>query len=257
MYHDPCPDPPVCPPPSNEPFYMEAVIVCSQYSDFLRHTLPHNKFLFDKIVVVTDHEDKKTRRICEWNHVECVATDEMETRKGVFKKGKGINAGLDKLSKKNWVVHMDGDILLPPQTRILLEQADLDKSMIYGCDRFNVRGVQKLDEFLDNPRLQQECNTYIHMNSFPVGTRVMHDFAGGYVPLGFLQLWSPKVSGVYKYPDEHTNAGRGDTLFSQNWPRSKRSFIPEIVAYHLESIDASNASNWSGRTTAPFTYGEK
>jgi hypothetical protein len=253
MYHEPpCPIP-VCPSPV-EPFYIEAVVVSDGYSDFLRHTLPHTKFLFDKIVVVTSHEDKKTQRICEWNHVEVVTTDLLETRKGKFCKGKGINVGLDALTKKNWVAHLDGDILLPPQTRIILEKADLDKNFIYGFDRFNVRGVKALDEFLDAPRLQQECNTYIHLNGFPLGTRVMHDFAGGYVPLGFGQIWSPSVSGVYEYPDEHTDAGRGDTVFSQIWPRSKRGFIPEIVAYHLESTDAKNAANWNGRTTAPFSH---
>lgn len=255
MYHEPPCDHPPCPPPTPEPYSIEAVVVCSNYSDFLRHTLPHNKFLFDKIVVVTEHEDKMTQRICEWNHVECICTDEMESRKKIFRKGKGINAGLDALSKKNWVVHMDADIFLPPQTRILLERADLDKSMLYGIDRFNVRGVQKLDTFLDNPRLQQECNTYIHMDAFPIGTRVMHDFAGGYVPLGFFQLWCPKVSNVVSYPEEHTDAGRGDTLFSQKWPRAKRGFIPEVIGYHLESEDAANAINWSGRMSAPFNHG--
>ena len=53
-------------------FKMEAVVVCDRYSDFLRCTLPANKHLFDRIVVVTSAEDRDTQRICEFHHVECV-----------------------------------------------------------------------------------------------------------------------------------------------------------------------------------------
>jgi hypothetical protein len=248
-YQDP--NPPVS--PSTKPFCMEAVIVCDQYADFLAQTLPHNKFLFDRIVVVTPFEDRKTQRVCEFHHVECVRSDELLSRKGEFHKGKGINAGLAALSLKGWAVHLDADIYLPPQTRLLLQAADLDPAFLYGIDRFNVRGFEAWADFQGLPRLQHENETYIHLGAFPIGTRVMHRQAGGYVPIGFFQMWHPAVSGIRRYPEEHTNAGRGDTIFAQKWPRSRRGFLPEIVAYHLESEDASNAANWNGRTTAPFT----
>ena len=252
---------PTCPPPPSSPdpnFRLEAVIVCDQYSDFLQCTLPHNKYLFDRLVVVTSYEDKATQRICEYHHVECIRCDELLSRKGEFHKGKGINAGLTALSAgksapQDWVAHLDADIYLPPQTRILIQQARLDPTMIYGIDRFLVRGWDQWAGFLEAPKLQHEDKTYIHLGAFPIGTRVMHDFAGGYVPIGFFQLWNPRVSGITRYPDEHTNAGRGDTVFAQLWPRGKRGFLPEIIGYHLESIDAANAANWNGRTTAPFT----
>ena len=61
--------------------------------------------------------------------------DLLDTRKGVFNKGKGINEGLAILAKGGWVVHLDADMWLPPQTRLLLQQAKLDKSMVYGIDR--------------------------------------------------------------------------------------------------------------------------
>ncbi len=248
-YQDP--NPPVS--PSTKPFCMEAVIVCDQYADFLAQTLPHNKFLFDRIVVVTPFEDRKTQRVCEFHHVECVRSDELLSRKGEFHKGKGINAGLAALSLKGWAVHLDADIYLPPQTRLLLQAADLDPAFLYGIDRFNVRGFEAWADFQGLPRLQHENETYIHLGAFPIGTRVMHRQAGGYVPIGFFQMWHPAVSGIRRYPEEHTNAGRGDTVFAQKWPRCRRGFLPEIVAYHLESEDASNAANWNGRTTAPFT----
>jgi hypothetical protein len=245
---------PPCQPPANPGFYSEAVIICDKYHDFLGKTLPHNKYQFNKLVVVTSYEDKETQRICEHWHVECVKTDVLETRKGHFCKGKGINVGLEKLSLKGWVTHMDADILLPPQTKIILENADLNPQHLYGIDRFNIRGYKSFAKFLDMPKLQHECNTYIHVDKYPVGTRIMHAHAGGYVPLGFFQMWNPNGSGVFRYPEGHTDAGREDTVFSQLWPRRDRTMIPEIIGYHLESDDADMAANWNGRTTSPFEY---
>jgi len=236
-------------------FSIEAVVVCDRYHDFLRCTLPQNKFHFDRMVVVTSPEDRETQRICEFYHVECVPTDMLNSRWKKFCKGAGINVGLARLAKSNWVVHLDADIWLPPLTRRLLANANLCKRMIYGIDRFVVQGYRGWDRFLELPKLQHECNSYIHLNNaFPVGTRIMQDFAGGYIPIGFFQLWNPAVSGIRKYPEGHTNAGREDTLFPQQWPRSLRGFIPELVAYHLESSDSAFGANWNGRKTAPFTF---
>ena len=133
----------------------------------------------------------KTRRrgaYAKYHHVECITTDVLESRKGKFCKGAGINVGLDKLSKKGWVLHMDADIYLPPQTRLILQRANLDKSMIYGIDRFIVKGVEAWDKFREVPKLLHEDETWIHMNAFPVGTRVMHFGAGGYVAYWILPI---------------------------------------------------------------------
>ncbi len=238
-------------------FKIEAVVVCDHYHDFLAQTLPYNKYLFDKLVVVTSYEDKATRRMCEFHHVECIPTDVLEARKGKFCKGAGINIGLNALQKNGWVLHLDADIYLPPQTRIILQRANLDKSLVYGIDRFIVRGTKAWDKFREVPQLQHEDETWIHLGAFPLGTRVMHYGAGGYVPIGFFQLWHPETSKVFVYPEGHSTAAREDTLFLSAWPRAKRGFIPEIIGYHLETEDAVKASNWSGRKTAPFTHGDK
>lgn len=249
---EPCPIKTPC-----KNFKLECVVVCDRYHDFLSHTLPSNKFLFDRMVVVTSFEDKETQKICEFYHVKCIKTDDINSRKGEFCKGKAINVGLKELDMDGWVLHSDADMWYPPQTRLLLQQAELDKTMIYGCDRFIVTGKQAWNDFLEQPKSQHEANAYIHPHAFPIGTRVMHDFAGGFVPLGFTQLWFPLISGIMTYPEDHSNAGRGDTIFSQNWPRSKRGFLPEIIGYHLESTDSKMAANWSGRITSPFTLKEK
>jgi gluconate kinase len=109
--------------PPDPNFKIECVVVCDRYADFLRCTLPHNKFIFDRMVVVTSFEDKETQRIFEFYHVECLKTDALESRKGHFCKADGINEGLARLSMEDWVVHLDADIWLPPLTRQVLQQA--------------------------------------------------------------------------------------------------------------------------------------
>ena len=128
-------------------FKIEAVVVCDRYSDFLRCTLPANKHLFDRIVVVTSAEDRDTQRICEFHHVECVQTDALNSRWNKFCKGAGINEGLSRLDRNGWVVHLDADIALPPQTRLLLQNANLDPCMIYGIDRFLREGLCAMGPF--------------------------------------------------------------------------------------------------------------
>lgn len=248
------PPPPPCPPCPPGEFYSECIVVCDRYYDFLGKTLPHNKYHFNRIIVITSPEDKETQRICEYWHVECLPTDSLQSRWGKFCKGCAINFALAKLSKKQWVVQMDADILLPPQTRLILERACLDERFIYGIDRFNVKGFKNYADFIDMPALQHEDNTFVHTQAFPIGTRIQYPGSGGYLPLGFFQMWDPKVSGHSKYPEIPTTAGKTDTMFAAQWPRRERALIPEIIGYHLESDDATMGGNWKGRVSSPFTH---
>jgi hypothetical protein len=234
-----------------KPMKLEAVVTCVDYADFLAETLPFNRSLFDRMVIVTAPEDKDTRRVCEYWNVQCVLTDVFETRWHRFNKGKGINVGLRELDKDGWLVHMDADILLPPLTRRLLEAADLDPSFIYGVDRHMVPDARAWRSFLAMPGLQQENAIFVHANRFPVGVRIASAGHGGYVPIGFFQMWHAS-SGRLTYPEQHSDAGRGDMLFAAQWPRSKRALIPEIIAYHLESEPAPMGANWGGRKTRRF-----
>lgn len=239
---------------SDRAFKIECVIVCESYSDFLRCTLPHNKALFDRVVVVTSPDDLDTQKLCEFYHVHCVVSKRLKPKLGQFCKGAAINDGLAVLDKDGWVLHMDADIWLPPLTRQLLQRANLDKRCVYGVDRFNVVGYEKWEGFLKKPKLQHEASAYIHLHAFPVATRIMSNSMGGWVPIGFFQLWRPAGSGVTKYPEGHTDAGREDMLFANYWPRSQRHSIPEIIGYHLESEGAAMGANWSGRTTPLFEH---
>jgi len=249
------PEPPSCDPVKPKKLKIECVVTCVGYADFLAHTLPLNMSHFDKIVVVTSPADKDTQRVCDYYGVQVWLTDAFNAQwQGQFCKGAGVNQGLNRLDKDAWILHIDADIVLPPHFRRVLELADLDTTMIYGCDRAEFKSFEEWEEFHRNPEpMQQGAGFFIHIGNTgkQLGTRVAFQHHGGYVPIGFFQLWHSD-SGITSYPEGHTNAGREDSHFPTQWPRSKRALIPEIVVYHLESESSQMGVNWKGRVTKPF-----
>ena len=236
--------------------HLEGVIVCVNYSDFLAHTLPHNKHQFDHLVVVTSHMDEDTKLICKYHNVQCIETDKFYDNGDVFNKGAGINEGLKHLSCDGWVLHMDADIYLPPLTRTTLNNLPLDSLKIYGCDRLMCPSYDEWIEFISNPREIHSDWTFVHSTAFPVGSRIV-DYNGyhkGWSPIGFWQLWNPKKSKIKKYPETHGYCDRTDVLHSKKFDRAYRELLPEIVVIHLDS-EGNNyvmGVNWSGRKTAYF-----
>lgn len=232
---------------------LEAVIVCVNYSDFLSQTLPSTRSQFDKLVVVTDTKDSDTKKICNYYNVQCIETDCFYENGDIFNKGKGINEGLRQLSREGWVLHLDADIYLPPQTRSILENLPLDPGKIYGADRLMCPSYSEWISFLSKPSPIQDSWIYIHLDKFPTGVRIAEykTKGGGYEPIGYFQLWNPKESGVFEYPEAHGAADRTDILHCKKWYRSQRELIPEIVLIHLES-EKGQGLNWNGRKTMIF-----
>jgi hypothetical protein len=245
---------------------IEAVTTCVNYADFLAWSLLFNRAHFDKWVIVTSEQDERTRALCEYHDIECVATDEFFAYDRAFAKAQGINAGLARLKLDSWVVHIDADIILPPRTRKILERLDLQGDSIYGIDRLCCYDFADWIKFVQQPELQHPRQLFVRANHFPLGPRLAKiGYAppgqDGYLPIGFFQLWHPRASKVRTYPDHDPADGgrrlgaanRGDTMLAEKWPRKRRHLIPEIVAVHLESqVPQAKGANWRGRTTRGF-----
>lgn len=236
---------------------IEAVTICKGYGDILREVAPYNRPLLKRWVVVTDPSDSETREVCRRHTIECVTTTEHD-REGAFSKGRLINKGLAFLQGNEWMLHLDADILLPADMHQTLDDADLDKTCIHGCDRLNIVGYDTWLELKKTPFLVRQNTWAVHLarDSTKIGTRVAN-VGHGYSPIGFWQLWHGSTvnwrgSVLKSYPHHHGTAARTDVQFAYHWDRRHRILIPEMLVWHLESEKAAMGKNWQGRKTVRF-----
>lgn len=160
-------------------------------------------------------------------------------------------------SKRDWVVHIDADIVLPTLFREIVERSVLDKKAIYGVDRLMCPNFDEWTRHVQKPKPIYDNWIYIHMDAFPIAARVADYQGDGYSPIGYFQMWHPQTSNNTLYPEEHGAADRTDMAFAKKWKREYRRLLPEIISIHLDSENATVESvgkNWQGRKTIPFGY---
>ncbi len=246
------PDSPEAPIP---PQRIEAITVCYNYSDFLTQTLPHNLRHFDHYIVVTHPDDHDTQTLCRQLGVECRPTDLMHYRNDQFAKARAIDYGLAYLRRDDWVVHLDADIYLPPMTRQWITWANPNPDCIYGIDRCDCTGYTAWHNYISRPaqHLHQHAHGCLTLPPpFPLSARISLRAYGGYVPIGFFQLWNAAQFPDRRYPLEHGSAEHTDVLHAIQWPAKNRRLLPELIAIHLASENAEMGANWQGRKTKPF-----
>ena len=236
-----------------------AISVCVNYSDFAAWTIPINKSLFDKWYVVTDEGDIATKQLCNYWGIDCVQTSAFYENDSTFNKYAGINEALKKIRADAdvYIVFLDIDIMLSPNTRRVLENIDLKNNVLYGIDRVNCKGVSQFVTFMNYPDMIID-NWLLTPADMELGSRIIHMYGqpgdngkfGGWKPLGFFQLAHRESFDVY--PQECNGADHCDIEFANMYDRSNRIMIPEILGVHLESENAQWGSNWKGRKTALF-----
>lgn len=241
---------------------LQAVTVSVNYSDFLCHIIPENKTIFDKWIIVTDTKDYQTKALCDEHGLTCVQTD-VFYEKARFNKFAGINEGLKLVDSDAWIVFLDSDIILQPETRHILRNLDLQKDHIYGIDRVNCTGMERWLQFKASNGLVKD-NWLLHSAGLELGARLVHYYGfengdgkfAGWQPVGYFQLCHR--SSFDQYPQNSLGADHCDLMFPRdNFHRNKRVFIPEMLAIHIESDDAKKADNWWGRKTKPFVLNKQ
>lgn len=242
--------------------FLEAVTVCVGYADFLAEAIPYVRPHLDRWLWVTRPDDDKTLDLAHRHNIEVLATEDFHRNGAAFDKARAVDHGMQVLAWKDWVMHLDADIVLPGTFRESLEDAHLDPQKIYGCDRFMIRGMDrwrrlKASGFFDRHARGAHFNVCFP-EGFPVGAR-WADIHQGFVPIGFLQLCHRdavmrKGVRVKRYaPHGHNDAARTDVQFALQWDRRHRVLLPEVVVGHLESQEKTDVgANWKGRTTKPF-----
>lgn len=237
--------------PNSKNTKIECVIVSINYSDILSYTLPNNKWLFNKIVVVTDTKDKDTKRLCDIYGVKCIQTDVFYSSGKKIDKGAGITEGLKHLDLDGYVVQLDADIWIHPYAMKLLRSLNLNPQCLYGCDRLMIESFNDWADFIVMPDIYKE-NWLINLSRFKLGARISFNHTGdNWHVLGFFQMWNPSTSGIYEYPS-HNDVSQSDLVFSALWHRSRRILLPEVIVVHLEEGKSMTGSNWQGRKTQNF-----
>jgi hypothetical protein len=238
---------------------LEAVTVSVGYADILKHTIEFNKHHFDKWVIATSPEDKDTQKLARLHNLTLLVTDDAK-RDGSFSKGRVVERALQHLSANTWVLHLDGDIVLPADFRKWMQNAHLDPQKIYGADRVMIHSCEEWKKLKDSGWLWGATKNHPHEIKFPSGFGLASRWGNedGYVPSGYFQLWHRIHGGeedggarLKPYPMGHGTAAREDIQHGLKWDRRHRQLIPEIVVVHLES-EARPRSNWHGRTQLPF-----
>jgi hypothetical protein len=240
---------------------IEALTVCVGYSDFLAEAIPYNLPHLDRWLIVTTDRDEATREVCRRHNLEYLATDDFYLGGAKFDKARGIDRGMQLLAHDDWVLHLDGDIVLPPHTRRTLAVAQLDTRGIYGADRVMVKGWDRWQRLRASGFLERVGRSYFHNVCFPGGFDIGARWADphhGYVPIGFFQLFHRDATmyrgtRARRYSNyNHSDAARTDVQYGLLWDRHRRALVPELVVLHLESEPAPVGANWCGRTTRPF-----
>lgn len=237
--------------------FLEAVTVCVNHADILRITIPQNRHLFDNWIIVTSPEDKETQDLCKYYKIKHIVTNKFYENGDVFNKAKGINEGFKQLKRTDWVLHLDADIILPANFRQICKEDQLQKDAIYGIDRVDVIGDEKIFELLTTKHSQIMKWTYLNTDIEKRfrSTFRLHNLNAGYNIIGFFQLfyssYLKEKQELFKpfrwYPEIHQTAARTDVAFQQQWPLNKRLFYPGIIGYHIMSEDSPKGTNWEGR----------
>ncbi len=234
---------------------IQAVTVCVNYSDFLIHCI-NNKEVFDKWIIVTDTKDNETKQLCDTHGLTCIQTDVFYEGDAPFRKYAGINEGLKHVDKDAWVVFIDGDIILSPHSKRVLQEIPLDDNNIYGIDRLNINDYDNYIKFRDNTTLIRD-NWLMTSGGLEFGSRIVHIYGEwgdegrftGWKPLGFFQMC--KREKFDTYPEGSKDASHGDIAFAKLWSRYNRTLIPEMIGIHINT-ENYHGNNWQGRKSKPF-----
>lgn len=220
----------------------DAICVCDRYADMLALTLPHNRGLFRRFVVVTSEGDEATKEVAKQHGAEIVVSGgfqlpgrvlhgHRDRSRSYWNKAAAINDGYRAIADDaGWVCILDADTFVPPTfSRIRL--GELGHDAMYGCRRCDLTTPEQMSEYLANPE------------AFARKAEPLPSVPG----VGYFQLFhrsSQESDRIYN--DQWGYAGQCDDEFRRQFPRVHE--LPFMVG-HIHH--GPPRINWRGRMSPP------
>jgi hypothetical protein len=212
---------------------LDVIMVCVNYWDYLRHTLPYaNKR--GRVTVASDSD----------RDVDCALHVTVTDWGGPhqFAKSNGINAALQAADPQGWVLLTDADMVLPAN----IETDTLDPRCLYGCARRICASYAEWVKYQQSPSI---VATWPLQNN----GRVMRHKAA---KAGYFQLFHAAAMGEHPWYPHHHTAGRSDARFARRFGGNRR-FIDWPVGSHPIELKSEYqrgvwGRDWKGRQTPLF-----
>ena len=213
---------------------LQAVSICVNYSDFLASVIC-NKRHFDRWVVVTCADDRRTQEQCKLVGIECLVSVFLNAGGNNFHaadfKWQILNEGLDALNPSGWVLVLDADVLLPRHFRERIEALPLELGCLYGVAG---RKVIETREPFDQLRACEPWTAFVARNSSI---------------LGYFNLFSLEAE-PNRYPKRELSESsktHDDWRFARSFDDDRHRMLPMTVIHiGLPRI------NWEGRSAQEF-----
>lgn len=235
---------------------LKIFMVCLNYDDYLRITLPRNIKSAEglaEFVVITDRYDRRTIDVAKENGALVMISHRMHQDGAPIAKGKAINDAMELFKPDGWVLVTDADVLfLPGFAKRLLETA-LDKDSLYYTRRWgpsDIKGIGPLIKDFDNGCDAQDLFKHAR------GEHAAETWRDGNAiearPFGYFQLFhkdAHSLKGRAKiYEERYRTAEMDDHIFgSFVFSSENRVRLPSLEFDVIHLPHGAYTKNWSGR----------
>jgi len=144
---------------------ITGIIVCVDFSVFLKETLPFSKPLLDNLYIITADDDIKTKKLCEKTDTKYLS---MPRTTPIFLKGVYTNYAFDHIPHEGWFLITDADIVLPSKKEFNLSQIKEKSECLYGTYCQYCRDYEEWIDYRDN-RTQYNWKIWEHNQSIGMG----------------------------------------------------------------------------------------
>jgi hypothetical protein len=208
---------------------LRAFMVCVDYSDLLRITLPRNLPHFQEVNVITSERDPLTIEYCsslKLDHfpVNLYVTESFYQDGADFNKWKALEKGLDFFGRDGWICLMDADVIWPTE----VPPMRLEIGKLYTP-------VRRM--FLDvRQPVPEECD----WQKYPLHQNLA-EWAG------YSQIFhssDPALGPAPWHEVSWRHAGGADSYFQMKWKPANK-LRPDFEVLHLGPA----GENWCGRAT--------